>query len=140
MEADSPARREISLPHKARRFDALPGRDRAVALLEELASADCPYAPVPADRPLALYGAGDLGRLARDFLRTVGKDVVLAIDANAHAVADRAGWSGVRMLQPDEATAREKTGVRLAVSIVTSPYVPIERALLDRGFTDVIPF
>ena len=46
----------------------------------------------------------------------------------------------LRLLQPDEATPREKTGVRLAVSIVTGAYVPIERSLLDRGFTDVVPF
>jgi FkbM family methyltransferase len=140
MEADSLTRREISLPHKARLFDTLPDRNRAPILLEELASADCPYSPVRPDGPLALYGAGDLGRLARDFLKTVGHDITLAIDSNARGIAGRPEWSGVRLLAPDEATTAEKTGARIAVSVVMNAYVPIERALLERGFTDVVPF
>ncbi len=140
MLADSPTRREIRLPHKARSFHELPGRCRVPALLAELATATCLSAPVPADRPLALYGAGDLGHLARDFLKTVGQDVVMVVDRNARNRAECLEWAGVRLVHPDEVTAEEKASVRFAVSVVTSPYVPIERSLLDRGFTDVVPF
>jgi FkbM family methyltransferase len=128
------------LPHKARSFADLPGQSQASILLDEIASAPAAGGPVPADRPLALYGAGNLGRLARDFLKAVGQDFVLAIDQNARALSANGGWTGVRLLHPDDVGDRDKSGARLAVSVVTSAYVPIESALLDRGFTDVVPF
>jgi FkbM family methyltransferase len=109
-------------------------------LLDEIADAPAAYAAVPADRPLALYGAGNLGRLARDFLKAVGQDFVLAIDQNARALSANGDWAGVSLLHPDEVGDSDKSGARLAVSVVTSAYVPIERKLLDRGFSDVVPF
>ena len=128
------------MPHKARSFTALPGPEQAQSLLAEIATAPCRFAPVAADRPLALYGAGNLGRLARDYLKTVGHDFVMAIDRNAPQLAEEPGWSGVQLLHPDEVTEATKREVRLAVSIVTSPYVPLERSLLELGFKDVVPF
>jgi len=133
-------RRGINLPHKARSFADRPGQGQASILLDEIASAPAAGGPVPVDRPLALYGAGNLGRLARDFLKAVGQDFVLAIDQNARALSANGGWTGVRLLHPDDVGDRDKSGARLAVSVVTSAYVPIESALLNRGFTDVVPF
>ena len=128
------------MPHTARSFDALPGPDRAPALLAELAAAPCPYRPAPADVPLALYGAGNMGRLARDYLKEVRRDFVIAIDRDAGRIAREPEWAGVRMLYPGDVPAEAKRGVRLAVSLVTSPYVPLEKALLAEGFEDVVPF
>jgi len=128
------------LPHKARSFTALPGADQAPALLAEIVTAPCPFAPATADAPLALYGAGNLGQLARDFLKAVGQDFVMAIDRDAGRMATDPGWSGVQLLHPDEVADAAKNGVRLAVSVVTSPYVPLERSLAARGFKDIVPF
>jgi FkbM family methyltransferase len=133
-------RRGSNLPHKARSFRDAPGEREARSLLNDVATAATNCAPVPADRPLALYGAGNLGRLARDFLRNVGQDFVLAIDQNARALSAHDDWAGIRLLRPDDVADSDKSGTRLAVSVVTSAYVPIERALLERGFTDVVPF
>jgi FkbM family methyltransferase len=126
------------LPHQTRQFAELPGPDQAPLLLAKLATAPCAFAPAAADRPLALYGAGNMGHLARDFLNAVGHDFEIVIDRNAGQIADDPDWSGVRVLHPDEVTAT--SGLRLAVSIVTSPYVPIETELRERGFEDVVPF
>jgi FkbM family methyltransferase len=46
----------------------------------------------------------------------------------------------VRLLHPDDVTETTKRSLRLAVSLVTSPYVPLERSLLELGFDDVVPF
>jgi FkbM family methyltransferase len=130
----------MPLSHGARSFADLPDTDRAISLLAELATVPCPCAPVPADRPLALYGAGDLGRLARDHLRSVGQALVMVIDRQAHNVATQPCWSGVTLLHPDNVLEATKRNLRVAVSVVTSPYVPIERELMERGFDDVVPF
>jgi FkbM family methyltransferase len=128
------------VPHKARSFAHLPGRREAPILLDELATAACSYAPVGTDRPLALYGAGNLGRLARHFLKAVGQDFVVAIDRNAHDLADDPAWSGVRLACPQEMAEDDKASVRVAISVVSSAYVPIENTLVESGFHDVIPF
>jgi FkbM family methyltransferase len=128
------------LPHKARSFTALPGPDQAPALLAEIVSAPCEFAPAAADAPLALYGGGNLGRLARDFLKSVGQDFVMAIDRNARQLAQEQAWSGVRLLQADEVAKTAKREIRLAVSVVAAPYVPLERSLAEQGFTDIVPF
>jgi len=128
------------LPHQARSFTALPGPDQAPELLAEIASAPCAFAPASGDAPLALYGAGNLGRLARGYLKAVGHDFVMAIDRNAETLAQEPAWSGVRLVHPDEVSGAAKHDVRLAVSVVTTPYVPLERALTERGFTDIVPF
>ena len=69
--------------------------------------------------PLYLNGAGNLGRLAREFLAAVGHEP--------------AG-----MFERGDPIPEE--GARVAVSVVTSPYVAIERSLAARGCVDVVPF
>jgi FkbM family methyltransferase len=131
---------EPPLLHRARSFDQLPDGNDAVALLVELAAAPCPFAPVPADRPLALYGAGSLGRLARDFLKIAGLECAFVVDRDAARLANDTAWSDARLLHPDAVTASDRRDVRLLVSIATSPYGPIERALTAQGFAHVAPF
>lgn len=128
------------MPHLARSFAALPDRNLAPLLLGEIATAPCPFCPVAADAPLALYGAGNLGRLAREFLKAVGRDFDMAIDRNAKELAQSSYWSGVQLFHPDNVTEKAKHDYRLAVSLVSSPYVAIEQSLLAQGFRDVVPF
>jgi FkbM family methyltransferase len=129
-----------STHHKARSFAELPDADAATRFLGEIAAASCAFAPVAMDRPLALYGAGSLGRLARDFLTGVGHDFAMVIDRNADALARNPYWSGVALKHSDAVPQGARRAFRLAVSIVTAPYVPIERALRAQGFDDVVPF
>lgn len=102
--------------------------------------AACSFGPATADAPLALYGGGDLGRLARDFLNYVGHDIVMVIDRNAHSLVRDEKWSGIQLLDPHEAAETANKGIRVAVGVVTAPYVPIERSLSKLGFTDIVPF
>lgn len=126
--------------HIGRSFPDLPDAERAAALLVELATTPCAFCPATADLPLALYGAGNLGLLAREFLTTVGRDFRMVIDRNARQAAHEPAWSSVKLTHPDDVPAADKRGLRLAVSIVTSPYVPIERSLCELGFEDIVPF
>jgi FkbM family methyltransferase len=128
------------LAHQARSFDQLPGPDGARALLAEIATAPCAFAPVATDAPLALYGAGNLGRLARDYLKTVGHDFVAVVDQNAGRLTQNGAWTGVRLVEPQDVTATEKRALRIAVALVTSPYVEVENALRAHGFADIVPF
>jgi FkbM family methyltransferase len=118
----------------------LPGARQAEALLSELADVSCTIGPIAADRPLTLYGAGNLGRLARDYLKTVRHDFAVAIDRDADWLTGDPEWSGVRVLTPDAVSDDVKRGTRVGVSVVTSPYVPLAKLLAAGGFADVVPF
>jgi FkbM family methyltransferase len=131
---------QTPMRHTSRSLNRLPGPEEASVLLDELAAAPSRFGPVAADRPLALYGAGNLGRLARDFLRVVGHDFAVVIDRNAKALAGDQAWAGVSLLHPDEVPEDLKTAVRVAVSVANSPYVPLESMLAGLGFTDIVPF
>ena len=128
------------LLHGSRAFAHPPSRIEAPSLLAELAATPCRFAPVSADLPLALYGGGNLGKLARDFLKAVGQEFAMVIDRSAQRLANDPEWSGVSLLRPNDVPDSVKNGVRLAVCTATSPYVPIERSLFDLGFRDVVPF
>lgn len=68
--------------------------------------------------PLVLYGRGNLGQLAQDYLKAVVGVVPPCFERNEDVSKNTC----------------------VAVSIVSSPYVPIERALYARGYKNVIPF
>ena len=85
----------------ARAFGALPDQSASLALLRTIADETCTPGPVAPRQPLALYGAGNLGRLARDHLRAVGEDFDLVVDRNAEALAAGGEWTGARLVHPD---------------------------------------
>jgi FkbM family methyltransferase len=128
------------LAHRTRAFNRPPDADQAAMLLAELATAPCAYSPVAADMPLTVYGAGNLGRLARDFLAVLGHKLVMVIDRDARRLAQEPSWSSVPLLGLDEAAEHAKDGLRIAVCVVTAPYVPIEQSLQQLGFEDIVPF
>ena len=131
---------EIALPHIARNFRAPPGPALARSLLVDIATAPCLYAPVAADAPLALYGAGNFGSMAREFLKAVDQDLAFVVDRNARDLAQQPEWAGTRLLEPGNVPDAAKREVRLAVTIVALPYAPLERSLADAGFQNIVPF
>lgn len=124
----------------ARAFGSLPDRSSSLVLLRAIAGDTCMHGPVAPRQPLALYGAGNLGRLARDHLRAVGEDFALVVDRNAEALAAGGEWTGTRLVHPDAVDSETKARAMLAVSIVTSPYAPLEAALAAAGWRDIVPF
>ncbi|PWW00314.1 FkbM family methyltransferase [Hoeflea marina] len=112
----------------------------ARGLLAEMAAIPAAPGPVRPVQPLALYGAGNLGRLARDHLRAVGEKIVVVADRNADRVANQADWAGIPVLHPDEIEAGFKQRAMLAVSVVTCAYAPLEAELHADGWGCVVPF
>lgn len=124
----------------ARLLDGGCERKGARSLLAELCADRTVRASVAPRQPLALYGAGNLGRLARDHLRSVGEDFAFVVDRNAEALGSDPAWAGVTLMTPDDVPVTLKQNALLAVSIATSPYVPLEAALRASGWRDVVPF
>ncbi|WP_084366208.1 hypothetical protein [Rhizobium sp. RU36D] len=114
----------------------------ACHLIEEIgaAKADCGPVRLEDDDPLVLYGAGNLGRLARDHLNLVGRPIALVVDRDAAALSADPSWGGLPMAAPDNVPMSVKENGILAVSIVNFAFAPLQAALNDAGWKRVVPF
>ncbi|EPF00313.1 FkbM family methyltransferase [Rhizobium grahamii] len=131
---------QASAAHGALHFSALPDGMTARELLYRINDATCRFSARPLRDPLVLYGAGDMGRLARDYLRAIGRDFAFVVDKNAVALRNDPLWADVQVLHPSEVRDDMMRSALLAVSIATTPFVPLEKALREAGWHDVVPF
>ena len=122
------------------RHEALPDRDRARRLLHAIAALPPAAGPRPADKPLMLYGAGNLGRMAKVLLDRIGIPVEAVVDANARAIRAEPFWQHTPLLAPDEVDTRRRGDCLLAVTIATLPWNTVADPLRDAGWRDVVPF
>jgi len=134
------AERPIKAAYSRRSFDRVPTRTEARALLQQLASEDCLAAPVSPDAPLVIYGAGNFGRMALDFLRDVGVEALMVVDARADQISGSDAWAGIDLRAPHGVPEHVKSSALLAVSVVTSPVLLILEELQAQGWKRCVPF
>lgn len=123
-----------------RRLPGLPDAAAARQLLGEIAAARVSLSPVRTDQPIALYGAGNLGRMARDFLDAVGRPVDVVIDRDAARLSTDPFWSGHRIMTPETVPETVRLGHVVLVTVATTDYAPVEATLREAGFRQVVPF
>lgn len=123
-----------------RTISAAPDNRRAGELLGEIVSQPAQCGPRRVDKPLVLYGAGDLGRMAKAYFDRLGIPVACVVDANAKQYDGHPSWRDVRVVPPDEVTSGDREGSLLAVCIVKVPFSELHASLSARGWRDVVPF
>lgn len=85
---------------------------------------------------IVLYGAGNLGVLALDFLAHLDITPLAVLDRDA---APGATWGArVPILRPEDFPARDDA--TLLVTIGNAAYAPIARQLRDAGWQNILPF
>ncbi|MFG1422367.1 FkbM family methyltransferase [Roseixanthobacter liquoris] len=128
-------------PVRTRSFEALPDRRAAIALLQHLnARAIAPRPVEIGDRPLALYGAGNLGKLARQHLDAIGRPIAFVVDADAARHRADPDWHGLSILAPEDVAPHVRREALLAISIANNPFGPIQAELARQGWTACVPF
>ncbi len=128
------------MPLTALRMATLPDPAQASSLLDRIARGVCTRKPRAVDRPLALYGAGNLGRMARAWCERVGIPVALVVDARANDIQDDPYWRGLRVRAPEAVSRQDRRDCLLAICVASGPNAPIEAQLLAQGWHDVVPF
>ncbi|MGB7510554.1 MAG: FkbM family methyltransferase [Pelodictyon phaeoclathratiforme] len=88
-----------------------------------------------ADSGVALYGAGKMGKMAVDLMRSAGIKPKYIIDRNVTGDID-----GIDIIPPHSIPAPDKQSATFAICIVTAPVQPIINFLLGLGCIDVRPF
>jgi FkbM family methyltransferase len=124
-----------------RKFPGPMPLNKAHDLLLEIAADTAMKFPREIDKPLAIYGAGNLGRMACEYFAYLGIAVQFVVDANAENLR-RADpyWSGKALLSPVEVPAEQKCQVVLAVCVANSPFTDLAQELALGGWRDITPF
>lgn len=122
------------------RRESLPDRERARQLLQEIAARPPAPGSRRADKPLMLYGAGNLGRMAKVLLDRIGLAVEGVVDAQAREIRRDPFWQNTRVLAPDEIGPRERSDSLLAITIATQPWSTVSAKLRAAGWDDLVPF
>lgn len=84
---------------------------------------------------VVLYGAGKMGKMAVDLMRSVGIRPKYIVDRNATGDID-----GINIIAPYNISDQDKKSATFAICIVTAPVQPIIKFLHGLGCVDVIPF
>lgn len=126
--------------YQALDFLDLPTAPRARELFQGIAESPERPRSRAVDRPLVLYGAGSLGRMAREYLDKIGIRIELVVDANAERIRNDPYWSDLDLCSPAEVPPQIKKRALLAVCVVTVPYAPLAQQLHASGWKDVVPF
>ena len=123
-----------------RRLTTSPDAHAAITLLHEIAARPVGAWARRVDKPLALYGAGALGKLAKQYCDRLGIRVAFVIDADAATRRLDSFWHGVVLHTPEEVEPRDKADHLLAICVGKVPYTRLVAPLAESGWSDMVPF
>ncbi|HEX8988897.1 MAG TPA: FkbM family methyltransferase [Rhodocyclaceae bacterium] len=129
-----------SLAVKARHFARSPDPASALGLLREIAEQPVQVGPRPVDKRLALYGAGALGKLAKQYFDRLGIPVAFVVDADVERARSDPFWQGVSLQAPGEVADSDKASVLLALCVGKQPFTRVAAPLAAGGWNDIVPF
>jgi FkbM family methyltransferase len=112
----------------------------ACRLLRKIADQEVIYTSRKVDKPLILYGAGNLGEMAKAFFNRLGIPFLYVVDKNPDRFAGSIMWNGITILKPENVPQEHRTGCLLAICIATLSYTNISDPLIQQGWLDVVPF
>ena len=112
----------------------------ATSLLNELLVKRKANGPRVINKPIILYGAGNLGLMAKNYFENIGIQITLVVDKNYKSAIMNPYWSGVKIISSDQVASKIKLNSLILVCITNSPYVEIASKLIADGWRDVAPF
>lgn len=122
------------------RRELSPDAAMASQLLRGMFSQPTSVAPRTVDKPLVIYGAGNLGRMAKAYFDRLGIPVQFVVDANPSGARSDPFWRGTTILGAAECSGENHAGHLLAVCVATSPFFETHDQLVTRGWSDIVPF
>ena len=122
------------------KFEHSPDSDHATQILRRLVQTPITCAPRKVDRPLVLYGAGNLGHMARQYFDRIGVPFEYVVDANAQLHRSDPFWAGINIAKPTEVLPGERSSCLLAVCVATASFSRLSAELGSQGWIDIVPF
>jgi FkbM family methyltransferase len=122
------------------KYAKAPGRKMACELLRKIANKPFSFEPRKVDKPLILYGAGSLGKMAKEYFERLGIPFLFVVDANPDLHRHDPFWAGINILSTQDVPVEQRECSLLAVCVVTVPFSQVIAPLKEQGWCDVVPF
>ena len=122
------------------KFLKAPNRKDACILLRDIASKVITFTPRKVNKPLVLYGAGNLGKMAKEYFGRIGIPFLFVVDANPDLYKQDPFWVGTKIFGLDDVPIDQKESIMVAVCVALVPFSKLKLALLEQGWHDVVPF
>ena len=122
------------------RHAAAPDTQAATRLLRDIAARPPSVAPRKVDKPLVLYGAGNLGHMAREYFDRLEIPVAAVVDSRPDVHRADPFWSGVEILGPADVPEDLHRQALVAVCVATVPMDDLQESLAGQGWRDLVPF
>ena len=116
---------------------SLPNMVDAQRLFEQLVAHRSTVGPQPVDRPLVLYGAGKLGRMASELFQRLQIPIAYVMDRSPHV--GRTLGNTIPIIYPETASQDDRESALVAVCIVNAAYEPIRAELASQGWRHILP-
>ncbi len=114
-------------------------QDQSV-LLKEIISSRTVLRPRQINKPVIIYGAGNLGRMAKDFFAYLNIPILYIVDTTAQKRLTETYWRNTKIIYPHQVSRKDKVNSLLVICIVTTPLIPLRKKLLIDGWQDVAFF
>lgn len=118
----------------------LPGASDARSIFRDLATRKGISTPRKVNKPLVIYGAGDLGKMAKEFFKMLGIPFLYVVDANPERHRGTSTWNGIPILKPTDVPQEHRAEYLLVICIATASYTDIADPIIKQGWKDVVPF
>ena len=119
---------------------SLPLSEINTELLRCVISIDSNLSPRKINKPVVLYGAGNLGRMAKVFFDHLKLPFLYVVDIYADKQRLSSFWNDVKIMNPSEVDKKDKENYLLVVCIVNAPLISLRDKLIKDGWNDVVFF
>ncbi|MDH4128867.1 MAG: FkbM family methyltransferase [Spirochaetota bacterium] len=109
-------------------------------LLNDVLVTNIDIHPRKIDKPIILYGAGCLGKMAKYFFDYLNIPYSYIIDKNPCQFQNDKVWQGIKILHPDQVNEFDKKNCLLIVCIVTIPLIQLKNELKSDKWDDIVFF
>ena len=109
-------------------------------LLENILLASTELQPRKTDKPLILYGAGSLGKMAKIFFDYFNIPFLYVVDKNASQYKTDEFWQNTKIVHPNDVEEIDKKNCLLVICIVTTPLIALRDELKNNSWKDIAFF
>lgn len=117
-----------------------PDLSTGLGLLEDISGRVPFFMPRKVNKPLILYGAGNLGKMAKEYFSVIGIPVLCVVDHSPEAYEDDPDWVGIEVCSTKKITLEKKKKSLLAICVVTESFSNVTLSLREEGWEDIVPF
>lgn len=121
-------------------YTSIPDQCTTCKLLHNISKRSISFSPCKVDKPLVLYGAGNLGKMAKEYFDKIGIPFLFVIDTNPDSPRKDPFWKDVRILEANNVPIDQRESCLLAVCVATTPFSEISIPLKMQGWNDIVPF